>query len=136
MDGGASGNNKLSVTAITSSNVAVSAPTPGRLHCEDGAACAGGAGGVLILPWTPCPCRLSVSVSLSLSPPPLRPLIRTHCRERLMVGVEFLGAMHAPVWTQPRPHPPAPLHGPAPQLPVSEGAKRAQEGVMISICEQ
>lgn len=133
MDGGASGSNKISVTAITSSAVAVSAPHPPQTSLWGwGSLCSEGGGSDSTLdPVTLPPLCLSLSLTT-----PLRPLILTHCRERLMVRVEFLGAVHAPLWPQPRPHPPAPLHGPAPQLLVSGGAKRAQEGVMISICGQ
>lgn len=53
-----------------------------------------------------------------------------------MVGVEYLGAVQTPVWTQPRPYPPAPLHGLTPQVRVSEGAERAEEGVMILLWQQ
>lgn len=53
-----------------------------------------------------------------------------------MVGVEYLGAVHAPVWTQPHAHPPTPLHSPAPQVLVSEGVKRTWEGGMIEIHQQ
>lgn len=42
-----------------------------------------------------------------------------------MVRVEYLGAVHAPMWTQPHPQPQAPLQGPSPQLRVSEEAENA-----------
>lgn len=59
--GGAPGNNKTSVIAMTSSAVDVSAPH--RLHCEDGAACVAVGEGALPLPWTPHPCHLFPSPS-------------------------------------------------------------------------
>lgn len=46
--------------------------------------------------------------------------LSSHCRERLMVRVEYLGAVHAPMWTQPHPYSPAPLHSSTPQVLVSE----------------
>lgn len=54
-----------------------------------------------------------------------------------MVRVEYLGAVHAPMWTQPHPQSPAPLQGPSPQLLVSEEANCAitQEGAMILLCQ-
>lgn len=51
--------------------------------------------------------------------------------ERPVVTVEYLGIVYTPMWTQPHPRSPAPVHGLVPQLLVSKGTVCAWEGIMM-----